>query len=345
MRRISFLLAAALVSSATQVSAQEPLISAQEPEHTWTADRPDGAAPGGIFADQTLDKGALELSVSYNKSDLDGIKFETDYLTTDQTLDLFEIAPLTLATDLVELRIAAGLTEDVTLVARSGFVSKRREQVTPETYFVVESQDMADTEVQLLWNAYNQGPVKAHLQAGVLIPTGSVEESADVAGIRSGILPYDMQTGGGSFAVMPGATIQMQNGVGTVGLQFVGRIYVGENSRGWRPGNSAEANAWAAYKFNDYFAVTGRIRTLGWAAIEQADEDLDPFRDPGELASSYGGVRVDAPVGLSIRMPSGPLAGHRMSLEWVSNVHETLDGPWLAADNGFVVTWRARLGH
>jgi hypothetical protein len=344
MRRISFLLAAALVSGATQASAQEPLIASQEEEHTWTADRPDGAAPGGVFADQTLDQGTLELSVSYSKMDLDGVKFETDYLTPDQTLDLFEIAPLTLATDLVELRLAAGLSDDVTLVARSGFVSKRREQITSERYFVLESEDLADTEVHVLWNAYDEGPVKAHVQAGILIPTGSVEESGDVAGIRSGILPYDMQTGVGTVAFMPGATIQMQNRVGTVGLQFLGRIYVSENDRGWRPGNAAEANAWAAYKVNDYFAVTGRIRAVGWAAIEQADDSLDPFRDPGELASSYGGVRVDAPVGLSIRMPTGPLAGHRLSLEWVSNVHESLDGPWLAADNGFVVTWRTAVG-
>jgi len=337
MPRISLLLAAAFIASASQVSAQEQ-------DHTWTADRPDGSAPGGIFADRPLDQGAIEISASYNKMDLAGVKFETEYLTTDETLGLFEIAPLSLATDLIEFRLGVGLTEDLTLFARTGFISKKREQVTPETYFVVESQALADSEVHLLWNAFQEGAVRAHLQAGILVPTGSVDESADVAGIRTGILPYDMQTGAGTIAFMPGAGIQMQNAVGTVGLQAVGRIYVGENDRGWRPGHSAELNGWAAYKLNDYFSATVRARAIGWAAIEQADESLDPFRDPGELASSFGGVRVDVPVGLNIHMPTGPLAGHRLSLEWVSNVHESLDGPWLAADNGFVVTWKANVG-
>lgn len=337
MPRTSLLLATMLALGVGQVAAQDQ-------DYTWTSDRPDGVAPGGVFADHTLDESAIELSASYSRSNLNGIKFDTDFLTVDQTLDLFEIAPLSLATDLVEVRLGVGLTDEISLVARTGFVSKKREQVTPQTYFVVESQDMADSEVQLLVSVYDQGAVRAHLQGGILIPTGSVDETADVAGVRSGILPYDMQTGAGTMAFMPGVTIAMQNEAGTVGAQVIGRIYAGENDRGWRPGNAVEANGWAAYKVNDFFAVTAGVHALGWGRIEQSDDSLDPFRDPGELATSYGGVRVDLPVGLSIRMPSGPLAGHRLSLEWVSNIHEKLDGPWLAADDGFVIRWQAALG-
>lgn len=337
MRRTSLLLAASLALVAGPAAAQDEA-------HTWTVDRPDGTAPGGVFADRVLGQGGLELTAVYSKMSHMGLRFGSDFISIDETLGLFDVAPLSLSTELLEVRLGVGLGEGTSLLARTGLVSKRREQVTQDDFFVLESEALADTEVHLLWEAYSEGEVRAHLQGGVLIPTGSVEETGDVAGIRTGILPYDMQTGVGTFGILPGFTIQMQNEVGTVGAQVMGRVHFGENDRGWTPGNAVEANGWAAYKLNDYFSASARIRAIGWGAIQNADETLDPFRDPGELASSFGGSRVDLPIGLNVYIPEGRLAGHRLSLEWVSNVHEDLDGPWLAADNGFVIAWQAVVG-
>lgn len=336
MLRTSLLLATSLALVAGPATAQDA--------HTWTADRPDGVAPGGVFADRTLSEGSVEVTAVYSKMDLSGVRFGTDFLSVNETLRLFDVAPLSLSTEVLEIRAAFGLGDGMSLLGRTGFVSKRREQVTADNFFILESEDLADTEVHLLWEAFSEDGVRAHLQGGVLIPTGSVEETGDVAGIRTGVLPYDMQTGVGAFGVLPGFTIQMQNEVGTVGAQVVGRVYVGENDRGWKPGNAVEAKAWAAYMLNDYFSANAGVRALGWGAIRNGDDALDPFRDPGELASSFGGSRVDLPVGLNVHMPNGPLAGHRLSMEWVSNIHEDLDGPWLAADHGFVLAWQAAVG-
>lgn len=335
MFRASLLLAAAVALIAGSAAAQE---------RTWTVDRPDGVAPPGVFADRTLDPGQVEVSAVFSKMNFSGVRFGTDFLTVDQTLSLFDVAPLSLSSQLLELRASIGLDQDLTLVGRTGFVFKDREQVTSDAYFTLESQDLTDSEVHLLWEVFDDGGVRAHLQGGILIPTGSVDEEESVAGIRSGILPYDMQTGAGTFAALPGFTIQMQNEYGTVGAQVVGRIYFSDNDRGWRPGNAVEANGWAAYRLNDFFSLTARVHALGWGAIQNADDALDPFRDPGELATSFGGNRVDLPVGLNIYMPEGRLAGHRLSVEWVSTVHEDLDGPWLAADNGFVIAWQKAVG-
>lgn len=318
--------------------------SAGAQEHLWTADRPDGVAPPGVYADRTLGVGTFEITAQYQQLDLLGVRFGSELITNDQTFDLFQIAPLEQVSELLEVRAAYGLTEQLTLFARSGFVQKTRDQITEEDFFILESSALADTEVHLLWEAFRSGPVRAQLQGGVLIPTGSVDEEDGITGVRSGILPYDMQTGAGVFGILPGIAISMQNEVGTVGAQVIGRIYSGENDRGWRPGNAVEANGWASYRANDYISITARVRATGWAEIEGFDPALDPFRDPGELASSFGGERVDVPIGLAFYMPRGMLAGHRLSFEWISNVHEETDGPWLASDNGFVVSWQAAFG-
>lgn len=347
MHRTSLFLAASAFLVGGQAAAQAlpaGLTAQDEPQHTWTVDRPDGVSPAGVFADRVLGDGALEVTAIYSKMDHMGVRFGSEFITTDETLGLFTVAPLTLSTEVLEVRVGLGLGEGASLLARGGFVSKRREQVTDDNFFVLESQNLADTEVHVLYEVFSEGAVRAHLQGGVLVPTGSVDEEGDVPGIRSGVLPYDMQTGVGTFGVLPGFTIQMQNEVGTVGAQVVGRVHFGENDRGWTPGNAVEANGWAAYRFNDYFSASARVRALGWGAIRNGDEALDPFRDPGELGSSFGGSRVDLPIGLNVHVPSGALVGHRIRAEWVSNVHESLDGPWLAADNGFVLAWQAPLG-
>ena len=336
MARTPVLLTTLVVLGVVQLQAQE---------HVWTIDRPDGVAPIGVFGDRTLASGALELTAIYSSSDHLGIRFGTEVVSIDQTLDLFDVAPLSLATELLEVRLGLGLTDRLTLAGRIGIVSKERQQVTTDQFFIIEVSDVSDTEVHLLWEVTNPGgAVRAHLQGGLSLPTGSIEESADVSGIRTGVLPYDMQTGAGVVGALPGATAAVQNEVGTVGGQIMGRIYFGENDRGWRPGNAVEFNGWASYKVSDYVSVTARVNAIGWDAIDGFDAELNPFRDPGELGSSYAGERVNLPVGLNIYIPTGPLAGHRLSFEWVANVHEDLDGPWLAADDGFNISWQVVLG-
>jgi hypothetical protein len=63
---------------------------------------------------------------------------------------------------------------------------------------------------------------------GVLIPTGSVDEtgdfpaSGDLGAADDVQLPYSMQTGSGAWALVPGITAQVMNNVGTVGGQVLG---------------------------------------------------------------------------------------------------------------------------
>jgi hypothetical protein len=333
MPRTPIFVTALLAFSAVQAGAQQ---------YTWNGMRPDAVGPAGVLGDRVLGQGVIEVTAAFTSNGHEGVRFGSDFLSFEDVFDLdFAVAPLSLGTEVLELQAAFGVQDNLTVIVRTAWMNKSRTQLTNSLeFFELESSGISDTEAHVLYELFNSGGVRAHVQGGLIVPTGSVDAEGAVVGVRTGVLPYDMQLGGGVFGFMPGLTVQSQNDAGTVGAQIVGRIYVGENDRGWAPGNAIEANAWAAVHLNDYFSASARLRAVGWGAIEGFDADLDPFRDPGELPVSFGGELIQIPIGLNVYMPHGVLAGHRLTVEWISTAHESLDGPWLAADNGFVISWQ-----
>lgn len=325
------LLATALILSAAPVGAQQ---------FVWTADRPDGVAPVGIAADRTLPGGALEVGYRFGRMDAEGLKFGTDPFTELDALEIFEFAPLTRTVEGHTLTLGYGITDDFTVMLSGGWVSKTREQASEEVFFSTSSSGIADAEAALLWQVYAAGPYRGHLQLGVVAPLGSVDERGDVPEAAGVLLPYDMQLGLGSWAIAPGIGGQAMNDVGSVGAQLRAVFPINDNDRGYRPGNRVEARLWAAHAFNDFVSVSGGVRATAADAYSGFDPDLETFRDPGDLSLSFGGNRVDLPLGVNLMMPDGPLAGHRFGAEMVWTVHEDVDGPNLASDWGFVLGWQ-----
>ena len=309
-------------------------------EHTWTDQRPDGVAPAGITAARVLPMGAVEIRPTLQSFDFQGTRFGSDFLTSSQVLQLFELEPFAMSSDVYTLNLSYGVTERFTVTGRIGFADHRRELFDDEdAFFVLENSGVTDAEIHGLFEVYRMGAWRAHVQGGISIPTGEIDAEDEEATFRSGPLPYDMQTGGGVVGFLPGATVQTQNEYGTVGLQLLGHIFVGENSRDWRPGNTVEANMWAAYRVNDFISLSSGLRATARGAIEGFDDELQAGRDPGENPLSYAGERVDIPLGLNLRIADGILANHRFGVEFLWTVHEDLDGPWIAADDGFTLSW------
>jgi hypothetical protein len=209
---------------------------------------------------------------------------------------------------------------------------------------VLESNGISDLEVQALYSVFSQDAVRAHLHAGVTVPTGSVSASDGVESLREeGTLPYDMQLGAGAFGFSPGLTAQIMNESGTVGAQLLGTFFFAEKED-WRLGNRIEGNVWAAYRLSRHFSASARAHVISFEGIEGFDPELDPARDPGEWPISFAGTRVDLPIGLNLYMPEdGPWAGHRLSVELVFPVYESFDGPWLASDWGATIGWQIGL--
>lgn len=344
MVRRSLLTATLLMVSAAPMSAQE--------EYVWSGDRPDAQAPLGVMAAHTLPGGAFQVGYRYHQINNRGVWFDNDSLGLALTQAFYRIAPLTMDNLVHQVEVAYGVTDAVTVVARADYSQRTREQFTSEgLFYVTEANGLGDTEVLGLLEFFRENATRAHLQGGVLIPTG--DESGEVetpfsTPEREG-QPYDMRLGAGVFAFLPGATVQVQNEVASVGVQASGRIYFGENDRAYRPGNRMEGTVWAGYRLNEYFSVSARARYQTWSALSGFDPNLQvfndgddeedpPFYDPGNDGFSMAGSQLDIPVGLNLYMPAGTrLEGHRLAIEYVYPAHRSYDGPQLGFSRGLIV--------
>ena len=73
-------------------------------------------------------------------------------------------------------------------------------------------------------------------------------------------------------------------------------------------------------------------RDVASHGIQGIDPELESLRVLDDLALSFGGNRVDLPVGVNFRLTDGPLAGQRFGVEAVWTAHEDVHGPRIASD-------------
>ncbi|MCG6957731.1 MAG: transporter [Gemmatimonadetes bacterium] len=333
MVRKSLLVATLLVTAAP--------LAAQDVE--WTSKRPDGQAPLGVLDGQLLNAGEFRISYRFTQMDYRGMWLDNDSIPVDQLVDSYAVVPLKLFAKTHEVGVGYAPRSDLTFTARLSYSQRDREQLTSASglYSVSSAKGLGDLQVNALYSVFNQGAVRAHIQVGALVPTGRFDVTGATPVSTDAALPYDMRPGGGTWALISSLTMLAENEAGSVGAQARGTFHAGTNSSSYSPGNAYDFTAWAAYRLNDYFSVSGRARYMRWDGMKGADPALDPTLDPGNDAYSIQGRRLDIPVGLNIYLPQGiHLGGNRLSVEYVYPVSQHYRGPQLGADWGVTVGWQ-----
>src|SRR5690606_4200980 len=95
-------------------------------DFVWTPDRPDAVAPLGVFADRTLPAGTFAVTAQYKRARQEGIRFGSELVDPGSMFEFYEIVPLSMNTDGYFLRASVGVTDDLTLALRGGFLSRAR---------------------------------------------------------------------------------------------------------------------------------------------------------------------------------------------------------------------------
>jgi len=330
LARTTLAVVAALIT-ALPVSSQE---------HTWTPDRPDAYASAGITRDRTLEDGRIQLFYRFHNARLDGNLVGREPIDTQDLLRVYEVVPILRTTRTHEVGVLFAPVAGITLHASGSFVDHSMDEITATPdLFRTEASGIGDVTVAAMADVFRQGPYRAHLSAGVNIPTGSITERAEgAAGTFQ--LPYVLQTGSGTWDLLPGATLQVQNESGSVGIQGEGTIRLGENSRRYRLGHALQVSGWAALALNDYLSVASGVVYEFQGAIRGEDPELDFSFSPAEDNLASGGTFVDVPVGLNLFVRDGLLAGQRFMLEGRWPVVQNPEGPQLKRRMRLSARWQ-----
>jgi hypothetical protein len=198
------------------------------------------------------------------------------------------------------------------------------------------TEGLGDTVFGALVRLHETSGLHAHLGLMVSAPTGSVEEKNP----DGTFVHYAMQPGSGTWDFVPSITVGGGLGDLTWGAQLSGVIRMEErNDSGYALGDISEATAWGAWRLNEWLSASVRLKRREQGAIEGHYNGPHNHSAPVDLQPNYGGIFHDAGIGVNVVVPRGPLAGHRLSAEWLEPLGDDLNGYQLERSGTLHVAW------
>ncbi len=313
-------------------------------QYEWTASRPDGHAPIGVMGEHTHVRGEWMLSYRFMQMSMAGNRDGTERLETSDVHRDFMVAPLDMTMRMHMAGLMYAPSDVVTLMTMANWIDQSMNHETrPGGMFEAASSGLGDVGLSALVGLKRSGSIRAHLNTGVSIPVGSIEETGvnPMSMGRTVQMPYPMQLGSGTWDLKPGITILGMSKRTSWGLQGMGTVRLGTNSRGYALGDVAEGTAWFAVKATDQLSLSARVLVRNWGDYSGHDEAYDNrMMVPTIREELRGGFRMDAPLGLNVYFPGGALKGHRISAEFTLPVYQSLHGPQLETDWVLTVGWQ-----
>ena len=254
----------------------------------------------------------------------------------------FSIAPLRMTMDMHMLGAMYGMNDSLTVMVMVPYLDLEMDLVTGMgVNFTTGSSGPGDISLNSLYRLVQSGHHTFNLNAGISVPTGSIDErDATPMGLNQP-LPYPMQLGSGTWDLLPGITYTGHADDLNWGVQAAAVLRLGENDNDYTLGNRFRLTGWLGKSWTAAIISSVRMDAEWWGNIDGADSNLPamaPMMVPTADPDLRGGRRYDVLLGTSIAPVEGALRGHRFGIEFGMPVYQNLDGPQLETD------WTATLG-
>lgn len=325
--------------------------------------RPDSHAPISVMADHTHDAGEWMLSYRYMGMAMSGARSGSSALNRNEAfaqipgmgaMDM-KALPHEMTMDMHMVGAMLAPTDNLTLMAMLPYVSRDMTTKTRMTMmgnvsadaFQAKTDGVGDASVSALYKLWDNQGYRLHVSLGLGLPTGSIEEQDYVPMKGEKVqLPYPMQPGSGSYQARPGITLNKQHPSWSWGIQAGANIALDDNEQGYKLGSRRHLTAWAAKPLTPWASVSLAGYKQWWSDIHGRSEDLtiSPTMNPAADTDARGGQRLDMGLGLNVLARQGSLKGHRLALEYLVPVHQSLHGPQMETDHTVTVGWQKAFG-
>ncbi|MEM7572675.1 MAG: transporter [Bacteroidota bacterium] len=301
------------------------LLNAQS--SAWTAGRPDGHAPIGVMGDHYHAKGDLMFSYRVMRMDMEGMLSGDQRIDNAAVLEDYMITPETMAMDMHMLGLMYAPSNHITLMAMANLHRKNMDLLTRMGgRFGTSSSGLGDLSLAALVKLFNRNGHSLHLNLGVSLPTGDVDQRDATPMSDSAPLAYPMQLGSGTIDPWLGATYLGQTAVFSWGAQTTYRLRAGTNDRDFSYGNRLDLTTWAAVKATDFLSLSARIQYLNEGSLEGSAADWNPDLMPLFNVRNSGRSQLNLGAGLNLYVPKGPLQNLRLGIEYLLPAQQEVDG-------------------
>ncbi len=195
---------------------------------------------------------------------------------------------------------------------------------------------VGDTLVAGLFNLYSTPSHSLHASVGVSVPTGKTAlQYRRQFQLDGGLMHYDMQTGSGTWDLLPALTWTGNVDEWHWGAQLNGtKRLEHRNDTGYRLGDELQVSGWVTRALSQ--RVSASLRTV-WSHegdISGAFTAYNAASGPMDFPANHGGRFVDVGLGLNIAV-----AGSELALEWLAPVHEDVNGFQLERQGTLSASW------
>ena len=345
-KRLALALAAAFMAVQYAQAADDLKVGAAPASQPATP-----PAPLGVFGDSLPGAGNLLLTLSpqfvgnaHSLVGTQGLSPQQIVATTpwywNPAVPL-RVVPIRRLDELQSMTLAYGVTNDISIVLSTGLIEKHIDLMTfngtsgiiPRGMSNPGTESLQDSQLAGIWRVYQDPIHRIQLNLGMSFPTGSDHNLTTPlqpnGSWATGRGFYGMQTGTGTFDVLPGILYGGNLGPWNWGLSYRARLPLGVNPEGYMWGNYQEANGWIGYSWLPGFATTFRVS----GSIQDHIVGADPLIVAKIQAADpnlYGGERVELFGGASLDGKLVGVPGVSMLVEGGIPVYQNLNGPQLA---------------
>lgn len=301
-------------------------------------------APLGIMTDHIHAKGSWTVFYSYQNTQMLGAITGSSPMADNEVYSHYAMAPEKMIMQMHMFMAMYGVTEKLTVMGMAGYTISSMAMnmaamympgmVMPAMTMQSSSQGLSDSRLYGLYEFYSKNRLSIIASAGVNLPTGTISATGATMLGANERLPYDMQPGTGSWAILPGITAIKGFGKISLGSEITADAKLNNNSLGYKWGNTYRANLWAGYNFLPF--VTASVRAEGTVAgkISGSDAAMDnpvyQYNDPTTNTGNYGGEIIAVYGGLNFHPTGGKFRNATLLLEYGRPAFQNVNGTQLA---------------
>ena len=354
---------ALLQQNQAQGLKEEQQITSQNQVNTndtkWTSSRADGHAPIGVMGDHVHKQGEWMFSYRYMSMDMDGNLKGADEISNSGIYgDSYMVAPQNMKMKMHMIGAMYAPSNKLTLLVMTNILQNDMALLNGAmpmmagVSFETSSEGLGDTKIGALYQLFNKNRRSMHLNFGVSIPTGSLDERGVTPMSRMNNpdgdirLGYNMQLGSGTWDVQAGTTYLKQYQSSSFGAQASYLYRLNENSEGYTLGNKFNATFWTAYAFSKKVSSSLRLDYQNLESMDGKDKTfMSPYMAPVFDNANSGRKQLDLLIGVNYGIFEGFLNGLRLELEAGLPVYQEVTGIQMKNTFAFTAGIQYAIGH
>ena len=305
--------------------------------------RPDGHAPAGIMSDHVHLKGQWGFSYSLQSQTSVGNYQQAQAISDQQVLQNYAMVPQNMQMVMHMFMVMYGITDHITAMLTLPYQQNDMTMRMPANGMVMPGMPtgtnypstmstntggLGDIHLEFLYKVLDQGARRLIGGLGLSLPTGSINEKGTTLLGENTLLPYGMQLGSGSYALLPSLTYVVQKCQWSMGANSIANVQLSPNSLGYTSENQLVTSAWLGYRWFRSLSTSIRLEYLTQSGIQgfNSTTALLAANDPNSNTLNTGGNRLNAYIGLNLYKPQQPLRGMRLALEYGLPVYQSYNG-------------------